>query len=123
MAPPLTDIRVGDAVVHATATLGSAYEGAPGRAHGGWVASLLDHALGRAAASVGMPGMTVSLTIEYHDATPHGVPLAIEARVTSNERRKVYTTANIQYSGRVTASATALLVAVEGLPEGVGTKG
>lgn len=119
MAPPLSNIRVSDAVVYATATLGTAYEGAPGRAHGGWVASLLDHAVGRAAAAASMPGMTVSLTVDYHDATPHSVPLDVEARFVSSERRKVHTTASIQYNGRITASAKAILVAVDGLPDEV----
>jgi acyl-coenzyme A thioesterase PaaI-like protein len=115
LAPPLTGIRLDDGILRADATLGIAHEGAPGRAHGGWVSALLDHAVGRAVAAAGMPGMTVSLTVEYHRGTPYGVPLDIEAETTGHEGRKVYAAGKISAGGLVTASATAILVTVERL--------
>jgi len=119
LAPPLTGIRIDGGSVCATAVFGIAHEGAPGRVHGGWVAALLDHAAGRAAAAGGSAGMTVSLTVEYHHGTPFGVPLEVEAEVVGRERRKVYTVGRIRAEGRITATASATLVAVKGLPAGL----
>jgi acyl-coenzyme A thioesterase PaaI-like protein len=116
LAPPLTRTRVSGGTVRATATLGIAHEGAPGRAHGGWMAALLDHAVGRAVAAAGPPGMTVSLTVEYRHSTPYGVPLDIEVEVTGREGRKGYVVGRIRAEGRVTATASATLVTVSGLP-------
>jgi len=63
--------------------------------------------------------MTVSLTVEYHHGTPFGVPLEVEAEVVGRERRKVYTVGRIRAEGRITATASATLVAVKGLPAGL----
>lgn len=116
IAPPLTDFRVEDGVLRASALLGVVYEGPPGRAHGGWVAALLDHAVGRAASMSGSAAMTVSLTVRYRKGTPLDVPLDIEGRFVRREGRKVHTTAEIRAGGEVTAEATAILVAVSELP-------
>jgi acyl-coenzyme A thioesterase PaaI-like protein len=116
LAPPMVDVAIEHGAVHTRATLSSAYEGPPGRVHGGWVAALLDHAVGRAAALAGLPAMTVSLTVNYRKATPHSVPLDIMARYTRHEGRKVYTTGEILVDGEITAEGSAVLVAVGGLP-------
>ncbi|SNR89444.1 Acyl-coenzyme A thioesterase PaaI, contains HGG motif [Haloechinothrix alba] len=116
VAPPLTGIRMGDGEMWASVRLGDAYQGAPGRAHGGWVSAVLDHAVGRAAAAAGTPGMTVVLNVEYHRATPLGVPLEVHAGVAGSQGRKVYVTGRIQYDEQVTATVSATLVAVSGLP-------
>jgi acyl-coenzyme A thioesterase PaaI-like protein len=116
LAPPMVACPLDEnGEVAAMVTLGSAHEGAPGRAHGGWVAAILDHAVGRAAAQAGSPGMTVSLTVDYHRATPYGVPLDIRARRVDQVGRKVFASAEILTDGQVTASATATLVTVRAL--------
>jgi acyl-coenzyme A thioesterase PaaI-like protein len=116
LAPPMVACPLDEnGEVAAMVTLGSAHEGAPGRAHGGWVAAILDHAVGRAAAQAGSPGMTVSLTVDYHRATPYGVPLDIRARRLDQVGRKVFASAEILTDGQVTASATATLVTVRAL--------
>jgi acyl-coenzyme A thioesterase PaaI-like protein len=116
IAPPLTDFRIENGVLRASTRLTHAHEGAPGRAHGGWVAALLDHAVGRAAALSGSSAMTVSLTVDYRKGTPFNTPLDIEGRYLRKEGRKIYTTAAIRADGEVTAEASAILVAVSGLP-------
>jgi acyl-coenzyme A thioesterase PaaI-like protein len=116
LAPPLTDVVAGDGEMRATALLTGAYEGPPGRVHGGWVAALLDHALGRAVACAGLPAMTVSLTVDYRRGTPYGVPLTVRARFTGSEGRRVFATGEIVAQGEVTAEASAILVSVRGLP-------
>lgn len=116
LAPPLSGPVGNDGTMHATALLTAAYEGPPGRVHGGWVAALLDHAVGRAVAVAGRPAMTVSLTVNYRRGTPCGTPLTISARFTGSEGRKVFATAEIRANDAVTADASAILVSVSGLP-------
>ncbi|RRO17530.1 PaaI family thioesterase [Saccharopolyspora rhizosphaerae] len=111
LAPPMVGLEVdGSGTTTSTALLSAAYEGPPGRVHGGWVASLLDHAVGRAVAVAGHPAMTVSLTVDYRRGTPHGVPLTINARFTGEEGRKVFATGEVVADGEVTAEARAILV-------------
>lgn len=111
LAPPMVGMEIDDdGTTSSTALLNAAYEGPPGRVHGGWVASLLDHAVGRAVAVAGHPAMTVSLTVDYRRGTPHGVPLTINARFTGKEGRKVFATGEIVADGEITAQASAILV-------------
>ncbi|GDY29786.1 aromatic compound degradation protein PaaI [Gandjariella thermophila] len=116
LAPPMTGLVAADGEMRATAVLSGAYEGPPGRVHGGWVAALLDHAVGRAVACAGLPAMTVSLTVDYRRGTPYGVPLTVRARFTGSEGRRVFATGEIVADGEVTAEASAILVAIRGLP-------
>lgn len=97
--------------VVADCTLTAAHSGPPGRAHGGVVATLLDHALGLAASAAGVPGFTAGLDVRYRAATPYDVPLEIRARWTHSEGRKSFATGEILAAGRVTAEATAVFIA------------
>ena len=71
--------RDGDAAV-ATTTLGPAFEGAPGRSHGGIVASILDETMGFVLPIIGELAYTANLNIDYvgpestlHNATIRSV--------------------------------------------------
>ena len=68
-----------DGTVVGRATLGAAYEGPPGQAHGGVVALLLDQVLGETAHIAGRPGFTAYLTINYRHLTRLG-KIRIEAK-------------------------------------------
>lgn len=116
IAPPLEDMRQVDHELSATVTFAGAAEGPPGLAHGGLVAAVLDHALGRIAAWEVAAAMTASLTVDYRNGTPLRVPLDVAARVTSVEGRKIFVAAEIRHEGKVTAEATATMVIVGGLP-------
>ncbi|MER6798301.1 PaaI family thioesterase, partial [Amycolatopsis mediterranei] len=78
--------------------------------HGGWVAAVLDHVLGRATAAAGFPGMTASLTVDYHQGTPYAVPLTAEARLVRRDGRKLHATGELRAGDVVCATATAILV-------------
>ena len=96
IAPPADIAPDHDAqVVHGSVEFGNAYEGAPGCVHGGWVAAVLDEALGMACIFSGGPAMTGEITIRYLKPTPTKTPLRIEARFDRQEGRKIYTSGSI----------------------------
>ncbi|WP_329056061.1 PaaI family thioesterase [Amycolatopsis sp. NBC_01488] len=110
LAPPLSWVHIGPAEVRAEVLLGPAHEGPPGRVHGGWVAAVLDHVLGRATAAAGFPGMTASLTVDYHRGTPYAVPLTVVGRLDHRDGRKLHATATLRAGDEICATAKALLV-------------
>ena len=86
------------------------FGGPPGRVHGGQVAAVLDEVVGFAAFVAGAPGLTVSLTVRYHKATPHSTPLEVRARLDRVEGRKRWVSGEVVAGGEVTASAEAFLL-------------
>ena len=80
MAADIT--RDGDVAVLRIA-LGPAFEGAPGRAHGGAVAALVDEVMGFVLSIHATPAYTGRLTVTYRAPTPLGVELEIRARLRS----------------------------------------
>lgn len=104
--------REGDEMV-AEVELGPAFEGAPGRSHGGIVAAIFDDILGYLLTMIGQPGFTGELTVRYHAPTPIQQPLQFRARVTGRQGRKITTEAEAYANGDVVARATATFVAVE----------
>lgn len=115
LAPPLSWQHIGADSVLAECVLTVAHEGPPGRVHGGWVAAVLDHVVGRAVAAAGFPGMTASLTVDYRAGTPYGVPLLAEGRLTGRDGRKLHAAAELRVGDQVTATATAMLVLFRGV--------
>jgi hypothetical protein len=81
-----------DGVLRGTVTLGLAYEGPPGCAHGGVLSLLLDQLLGQVNLGHGLPAMTGVLTVRYRRPTPLLVPLALEARPPEQIRGRRYRT-------------------------------
>lgn len=69
--------------------LGPAFEGAPGRAHGGVVAAIFDDVLGCLLNILETPAFTGELTVRYHAPTPIGVPLTFRVHVERVEGRKL----------------------------------
>lgn len=108
IAPPV-QLRVGeDNNARTTTTLGLAYQGPPGRVHGGFVATLLDHIMGYAAGTVQQWIFTRSLTIDYDHAVPLFEELEIVARVDSIDGRKIWVVGEIRAAGIVVARARGL---------------
>lgn len=110
LAPPVSWRRVDAGSVGAEVTFSAVHEGPPGRVHGGWVAAVLDHVVGRAVAAAGYPGMTASLTVDYRAGTPYGVPLQAVGRLVERDGRKLRAAAELRAGDQVTATATAVLV-------------
>lgn len=114
MAPPAAltaDLEAG--VVRGEVHFGAAFEGAPGCVHGGFVAAILDEALGMACIFSGTQGMTGELITRYHHHTPVAALLRVEARLVSVDGRKIRTTGEIYHGHLVVAEASGLFIAVD----------
>jgi acyl-coenzyme A thioesterase PaaI-like protein len=108
MAPPVLLTVREDHTARTTTKLGLAYQGPPGRVHGGWVATLLDHLMGYAAGTVDQWIYTRSLTVDYDHAVPLFEELEITARVDEIDGRKIWVIGEIQAGGSVVARARGL---------------
>ena len=99
--PTSVDIEVTfepDEVV-ARVVLRQAFEGAPGRAHGGIVAAAFDDVTGFVIGQVREPAFTGELTVRYLAPVPVNEPIEMRARLESRERRKLFITAEARHHG------------------------
>ena len=115
LAAPLEISVSAEGRVSGRVTLGKPYEGPPGLVHGGFTATLLDHALARAARAAGHGGLTASLTVRYRRPVPLGVPLVLEGRLEDVEGRRATARATLAAAddpGTVLAEGEASLVAL-----------
>jgi acyl-coenzyme A thioesterase PaaI-like protein len=104
--------RDGDEAV-ARVRLGAAFEGAPGRSHGGIVAAIFDDVLGYLLTFLQEPGFTGELTIRYLAATPIDQALEFRARLVEREGRKLRTEAVATAGGETVARAHATFIVIE----------
>jgi acyl-coenzyme A thioesterase PaaI-like protein len=93
--------------------LGPAFEGAPGRAHGGIVAAIFDDVLGYLLTFEQQPGFTGELTVRYHAPTPIAQPLEFRAWLVEREGRKLRTEAVATAGGETVATAHATFVVID----------
>jgi acyl-coenzyme A thioesterase PaaI-like protein len=100
--------REGEEIL-ASVVLGSCFAGAPGRAHGGVIALLIDDLMGFALRT---PAFTVALTISYLAPVPVQHSLDARCRVTGREGRRIELEATVAVDGAVAAHATATFVTV-----------
>ena len=107
-----TSAIVGDEAV-TTLVLGPAFEGAPGRAHGGIVAAIFDDVTGHVLRIVGTPAYTGSLTVGFHRPIPIGVPLEFRAWLDRRDGRRLHIAASCAAAGEQVASCEALFIAVD----------
>jgi acyl-coenzyme A thioesterase PaaI-like protein len=104
---------MGDGEAYLDVTLGEAFEGAPGRAHGGVVAALFDDLLGMALSIAGGPAFTGSLTVTYRAPTPIGQAIKGRARLTERNGRKLTVTGELYCGETLLAEASGLFIAVD----------
>lgn len=104
--------REGDVAVMEL-TLGTAFEGPPGRAHGGAVAALFDEAMGLVNMLNREPAYTVQLNISYISATPLNELITARAWLARREGRKLFVEATLSAREKVCATATALFIAMD----------
>lgn len=94
-------------------TLGKAFEGAPGRAHGGVVAALVDETMGLVLAIHGVLAFTGQLDITYLAPTPVGEAVSARAWLVERDERKLSIEASVHTGDAEVAHASALFIAVD----------
>jgi acyl-coenzyme A thioesterase PaaI-like protein len=113
--PTGVDITVGyegDEVV-AQVILRRAFEGAPGRAHGGIVAAAFDDVTGFVIGQNGEPAFTGELTVRYVAPVPVERPLEMRARMDGRERRKLFISGEARDGDTVVATCHAIYITVD----------
>ncbi len=104
--------REGDEAV-CQVVLGKAFEGAPGRAHGGVVAALMDQTMGLVMSISGSPAFTGRLTVTYRHPTPLGRQLEGRARLAARTGRKMTVVGELRDGDRLLVQGEGLFVAVD----------
>ena len=99
--------------VVAAVTLHRAFEGAPGRAHGGIVSAVFDDVTGFVIGNLGEPAFTGELTVRFVAPVPVEEPLVIRARLVDRERRKLFITAEATAGDSVVATCKAIYITVD----------
>lgn len=98
----------------AEVVLGAAFEGAPGRAHGGIVAAIFDDVMGYVLTLERQPAFTGEMTVRYEAATPMGNRLEFRARLVERIGRKLIVTSEaVDEDGARIASAGGTFIAVD----------
>ena len=99
--------------VVADVVLRRAFEGAPGRAHGGIVAAAFDDVTGFVIGRLQEPAFTGELTVRYIAPVPVDQPLEIRARLDGRERRKLFISAEARAGESVVATCHAIYITVD----------
>jgi uncharacterized protein (TIGR00369 family) len=93
------DWVLADDRVDAEYVVAERYAGAPGIAHGGIVAALLDEACAQVARLAVTPAVTSRLDIRYLAPVPVEAPLRVEAELTDVGERRATTEATVRDAG------------------------
>ncbi|MGI8633170.1 MAG: PaaI family thioesterase [Solirubrobacterales bacterium] len=99
--------------VPGSATLDRRHEGAPGFAHGGALATLLDDTLGSLLLVVGRPAVTGKLEVRYRSPAFLGRRFDVEAWVERISGRKLVFAGEIREDQTTIAEARALFIEVD----------
>ena len=96
--------------ISGTANVPVAYQGPPGRVHGGIVAAIFDILLSRTQLLCGFLGFTADLQVSYQRAVPLNASLQLEAWVEQVDERKLLNAGTITVDGKVCATAKGLWI-------------
>ena len=107
------EVRYDHDEVVADVVLRRAFEGAPGRAHGGIVAAAFDDVTGFVIGKLQEPAFTGELTVRYVAPVPVDEPLEIRARLDGRERRKLFISAEARAGDAVVATCRAIYITVD----------
>lgn len=94
-------------------TLLPAYEGGPGRAHGGMVAAIFDDVTGYVLRIAQTAAFTGTLSVRYHKPTPMEVPLTFRARLVGREERRLFITADCHHGETLISSCEATYITID----------
>ncbi len=94
-------------------TLDRRHEGAPGYAHGGAIATLLDDALGSLLVIMRVPAVTVNLSVDYRRPALVGRAFTIRAWAERTAGRKLFLAGDLRDEETVVAEAHGLFLEVD----------
>ena len=103
--------RQGDDAV-ARVNLGAAFEGAPGRAHGGIVAAVFDGTMGFVLSMERTPAFTGRLSVSYRAPTPVSEPLEFRCRLAERTDRKLLISGEARHGDQLVAEAEGLFISI-----------
>lgn len=104
--------REGDEAV-ARVTLGHAFQGAPGRAHGGIVSAIVDEVMGSVMPILGRVAFTRTLSITYLAPTPMGEEIEFRARLRGRDGRRLHIECEGTHAGARFVECEGLFVEVD----------
>lgn len=113
MGLPL-ELWLDDGVVRGWGNFGPAFQGPPGRVHGGVISLALDMVMAKTQDFFTSKGFTGTLNIRYQDATPLDRDIDFEARVSRVEGRKLFAEAKVFAGGRQTVQASGIWICAQG---------
>jgi acyl-coenzyme A thioesterase PaaI-like protein len=101
-----------DGTVRAAVACSSAFEGAPGMAHGGWIAAVLDEITGFLTILQAGFAVTASLHVDFKRPVPLDEALTLVARAESSDDGRWHVHGELRHAGShaVLASADAVYV-------------
>ena len=94
-------------------TFGKAFEGAPGRTHGGVVAALIDETMGFVSAIHGLIAFTAQLNITFVSPSPIDEKVVARAWRTGHDGRKQYVEAEVRSAESLIATAEAVFITID----------
>jgi len=94
-------------------TIESAFEGAPGRSHGGVVAAIIDETMGGVLGIIHELAFTGWLKVTYRNPTPMHVPLECRAWLEHRNGRKLALRSEVRDGEQLIAEAEALFIVVD----------
>ncbi len=104
--------REGDTML-ADVTLPAAFEGAPGRAHGGIVAAVFDDFTGTVIGMLHEPAFTGELTVRFVRPVPVHTPLRLRTWLESRDGRKLHIRAEAHDGDALVATCRAIYITVD----------
>jgi acyl-coenzyme A thioesterase PaaI-like protein len=107
------DVEFSDNEVIVRVILGAAFEGAPGRAHGGMVAAVFDDVTGFVLRLASTAAYTGQLSVRYHAPVPIETPLVFRSRLEGRDGRKLRITADCSAGAEILATADTIYIAVD----------
>lgn len=97
-----------------TVKLTRRFEGPPGHAHGGILATMLDEAMGKVNKIFNRIAVTRHMTLEFLRPAPLGVALTVTGRLASHQGRKMFMEGEIRdASGELLALGRALFIQID----------
>ncbi|WP_233243814.1 PaaI family thioesterase [Paraconexibacter algicola] len=99
--------------VHGEVLLDERHSGAPGYAHGGAIAAIMDDLLGQVLIPLDRPGVTATITVDFRGPALLGRTLSLESWCEKIDGRKLHMRGEIRDGDTLVAEARALFIHVD----------